>query len=110
MDFSFFDLDFQCPPRSCSLSERFLASFLLWFGSSAELACLLSLACLCRDATLGLSREWLLWWVELDSSCLSLEKTLGLRPGRVLLDMVSGLGLRLFLVLLFLSHDSDSES
>ncbi|GJW51164.1 hypothetical protein Tco_0092515 [Tanacetum coccineum] len=52
----------------------------------------------------------LLWRVELDSSFLSLEKTLGLRPGRVFLDVVYGLGLRLFLVLLFLSHDSDSES
>nr|GEY01477.1 hypothetical protein [Tanacetum cinerariifolium] len=115
----------------------FLSSFRLWFGSSAELACLSSFACLCRNATLGPSRKCTsfflspghvkkfmslapslvntvvlagpLCWVELDSSCLSLEKMLGLRPRQVLLDMVYGLGLHLFLVLLFLSHGSDLE-
>ncbi|GJX50750.1 hypothetical protein Tco_0277595 [Tanacetum coccineum] len=121
--------------------HTFLASFLLWFGSSADLpvlARLLSLACLCHDGASGPRRECmsfllspsrvktflslppslvnivaltgLLWPANLDSSCLSLEKTIGLGEGWVLLDMVLGLGFRLFLVLLFLSHDSDSES
>nr|GFA71919.1 hypothetical protein [Tanacetum cinerariifolium] len=66
------------------------------------LARLLSLACLCRDGASGPKR--LLWWVDLNSSCLSLEKTLGIGEGQVPLDMVLGIGFRLFLILLFLGR------
>ncbi|GKF35565.1 hypothetical protein Tco_0112323 [Tanacetum coccineum] len=47
--------------------------------------------------------------VGFSPSCLSLEKALAFCEGRVPLDAMTGLGL-LFLGLLFLSHDSDSEN
>ncbi|GJT57185.1 hypothetical protein Tco_0992239 [Tanacetum coccineum] len=51
----------------------------------------------------------LLRQVGLSPSCHSLEKALVFCEGRVSLDAVTGLGL-LFLVLLFMSHDLDSEN
>ncbi|GKA97845.1 hypothetical protein Tco_0825739, partial [Tanacetum coccineum] len=47
---------------------------------------------------------------KLGSLCLCLEKTLGLWEGYEPLDMVLRLGFLLFVALLFLSHDFDSES
>ncbi|GJS48194.1 hypothetical protein Tco_0598315 [Tanacetum coccineum] len=119
---------------------RSLASFLLRclsFADLIRLALLLLLACLCRGATSGPSCEWtllflspnrvktflslgpslvnivaftgLLRQVGLSPSCHSLEKALVFCEGRVSLDAVTGLGL-LFLVLLFMSHDLDSEN
>ncbi|GJU08131.1 hypothetical protein Tco_1124561 [Tanacetum coccineum] len=120
--------------------DRSMVSFLLRCGSSADmlkLAILLLLACLCCGAMSGPSRECtllllshncvktflslgpslvntvaftgLLWRVGFSLSCLSLEKALAFCEGRVPLDVVTGLSL-LFLGLLFLSHDSDSEN
>ncbi|GKE80164.1 hypothetical protein Tco_1550164 [Tanacetum coccineum] len=119
---------------------RSLASFLLQCGSSADLlklALLLLLACLCCGAMSGPSCECILLLlspnrvktflslgpslvntvsftrllrrVGFSPSCLSLEKALAFCEGREPLDAVTGLGL-LFLGLIFLSHDSDSEN
>ncbi|GJW69446.1 hypothetical protein Tco_0123870 [Tanacetum coccineum] len=108
-----------------------LTSFFLWLGFSTDLLVLLFLlACLCRGATSGLSREWTLLFlypnrvktslslgpslvntmalngllrrVGLSLSCFSLENALAVREERVPLDAVTGLCL-LLLGFLFLS-------
>ncbi|GJQ93739.1 hypothetical protein Tco_0004878 [Tanacetum coccineum] len=105
--------------------------------SADVLVLLFLLACLCRGATSGPSREWTLLFlspnrvktslslgpslvntvaltgllrrVALSLSCFSLENALAVREDRVPLDAVTGLCL-LLLGLFFLSHDSDSEN
>ncbi|GKB91099.1 hypothetical protein Tco_0963371 [Tanacetum coccineum] len=115
-----------------------LTSFLLWLGVSADLPVLLYLLVSpCRGAFSGPGRECmslflspnraktflslrpsllntvaltgLLWRVGLSLSRLSLENALADYEGRVPLDAMTGL-CPLFLGLLFLSHDFDSEN
>nr|GEV57577.1 hypothetical protein [Tanacetum cinerariifolium] len=88
--------------RSVNASVESLSLCLIWWISMGSL-----MYFFCCEK---FPRNWLLRRAAFVPSCLSLEKTLALCERRVSMDAVTGLGFLFFLGLLFLSHDSDSES